>query len=179
MSDDDRLIWVQHPDGRTTPVTAGDDILIHKLFQIGWADNFLVRCTREQINTLMMIGQYMHREEKIESPAPEWIVGWIYGLQMGHDYAIRFGPLDSQSSELRIRLRNGEVRELNVLLESARRRDDTPLASYLLRQLERYVPICSNRASEDPDVGLDDTCPNCGQAHTPDWVLAEEKADDR
>ena len=35
----------------------------------------------------------MHREEEIESPAPEWIVGWLYGLQMGHDYALRHGNL--------------------------------------------------------------------------------------
>ena len=179
MSDDNRLIWVQHPDGTTTPVSAGDDVLIHRLFQIGWNDNFLERCTPEQINALMTVGHYMHREEKIESPAPEWIVGWLYGLQMGHDYAIRFGPLDCQNQESRIRLRNSEVRELRALLESARRRDDTSLTGYLIRQLERFVPICSNPVSEDPDVGLDDTCPNCGQDHTLDWVLAEENADDR
>ena len=124
----------------------------------------------------MAVTHYMHREEKIESPAPEWIVGWLYGLQMGHDYIARFGPLDSQNGESRIRLRNHEVRELHVLLETARRRDDTSLTGYLLRQLGRYVAICSNPASEDLDVGLDDTCPNCGQDHTPDWVLAEENA---
>ena len=41
----------------------------------------------------MAVGHYMHREEKIESPAPEWIVGWLYGLQMVHDYALRHGSL--------------------------------------------------------------------------------------
>ena len=93
MADDERVIWVRHPDGRATAVSAADDVLLHRLFQIGWSNTFLDRCTQEQINTLMAVGHYMHREEKIESPAPEWIVGWLYGLQMGHDYALRHGSL--------------------------------------------------------------------------------------
>ena len=160
-------------------VTGGDvdAELVKRLIEVDTPDPIVARLSDVQVKTLVAFSEYVLRrdvERAIDSS--DWTLAFLYGIQVGHDYVVNFGAMGQSLEESRIRLRNDEVRELRALLESARRRDDTSLTGYLLRQLERYVPICSNPASEDPDVGLDDTCPNCGQDHTSDWVLAEENA---
>ena len=158
-------------------LVAGGDVdteLVKRLIGVDTPDPIVARLSDVQVKTLAAFSEYVLRrdvERAIDSS--DWTLAFLYSIQVGHDYVVNFGSMDQSQEESRIRLRNDEVRQLHMLLESTQRRDDTPLGSYLLRQLERYVPICSNPASEDPDVGLDDTCSNCGQDHTPDWVLAD------